>query len=1186
MPGLLTRGESVFRLVLHPQIDIVGASRSLIETAMKHLTAAMILVSVFASTSLLHAQTFQTLCSFNGTNGLYPNGLTLGNDGNFYGTTSYGGISNYGTVFQVTPGGTLTTLVSFNYTNGTYPYSVLTLGNDGSFYGTTTQGGKVTPVFPSGMGTLFTVKTDGTLTTLVAFDLTNGSGPGGALTWGNDGSLYGTSSKGGNGPGLSDGTFFQVTTNGVLTPLAYFHGSNGAYPSAVTLGNDGNFYGTTSDSGSGYGTYGTVFRVTTNGILNTLFSFSYTNGMGVEPGAPLTLGNDGNFYGTTTLGGNIGLHSGDGWGTVFKVTMSGNLTTLHSFNYTNDGGSPSAALLLGSDGNFYGTTSIGGSGGYGTVFEITPSGTLTTLVSFDGSNGDNPSALTVGPDGNLYGVTFYGGSDEGTVFRLMLPPVVITPPQNQTNSAGTTASFTVIASSLNPLGYQWQKNGTNLVDGGNISGSTTNTLTITDVSDSDAALYAVIVSNPNANITNYAALTVIAPPVIVAQPTNQLTLPGTNISFGISLTGSAPLHYQWLFNGTNLLNATNVAYTISTVATNNAGNYSVVVTNSAGGAVSSNAALTVVLSPANRTNYAGSTAVFAATVFSPKALTFQWQKNGTNLVDGGNVSGSTANSLTITDVSDSDAAVYAVIVSNPNASITNYATLTVIDPPIIVVQPKNQMALPGTNISFGISLTGSAPFRYQWLFNGTNLLHATNATYAISAVATNNAGNYSVVVTNSAGSAVGSNAALTVVLSPANRTNHAGSTAVFAAMVFSPEALNFKWQRNGTNLMDGGNVSGSTNVSLAIANVSDADAATYNLVVSDATGSVTTSNALLTVNDLPLFATQPQSQTVLPGSNVTFTASAYGASPLVFQWYFNGSQIGSPMSGTNFTSYAVNNVGSNQMGNYSVQAINAYGSVMSSNAALTVVLLPFITAQPKSQTNAANSTATFSVTVSSLSTLSYQWQENGTNLVNSGKYSGVTNSTLTITAVSSNEAAVYSVAVTNLAGSVVSSNAILTVIYPPVITAQPLGQRLVSGNSITFNVGVGGTAPFSYQWRFNTGNLLNATNATYTIAPAGTNNTGNYSVVVANLAGSATSSNALLVVLVPPWLALELADGYPLLSLNGMLSNNFTVQYATNLTDTNWTTLLSLTNLLTSPYEFLDPAGIVPPSRFYRAVME
>ena len=295
--------------------------------------------------------------------------------------------------------------------------------------------------------------------------------------------------------------------------------------------------------------------------------------------------------------------------------------------------------------------------------------------------------------------------------------------------------------------------------------------------------------------------------------------------------------------------------------------------------------------------------------------------------------------------------------------------------------------------------------------------------------------------------------------------------------------------------------------------------------------------------------------------------------------------MGSPITGTNISFYTLSNVGTNQAGNYSVQVVNAYGSLQSSNATLTVVVPPIITSQPTSRTNNAATTATFSVVASSLSPQSYQWRKDGTNLVNAGRLSGATNSTLTITSVSNSDAAIYSVTVTNLAGSATSSNATLTVIDPPSITAQPLGQRIMLGSSASFNVSVGGTAPLRYRWRFNSASIPNATNATYAIQAASATNTGSYTVVVTNLAGSVTSSNAFLTVIVPPTLALQLWAGYPQLNLNGMLSSNFVVQYSTNLAGPNWMNLLSLTNLSASPYLFLDPAGDGEPARFYRAFM-
>ena len=312
------------------------------------------------------------------------------------------------------------------------------------------------------------------------------------------------------------------------------------------------------------------------------------------------------------------------------------------------------------------------------------------------------------------------------------------------------------------------------------------------------------------------------------------------------------------------------------------------------------------------------------------------------------------------------------------------------------------------------------------------------------------------------------------------------------------------------------------------------------------------------------------------GTNAAFGVSVTSTIPFGYQWQFNGTNL---LDATNAL-YSIPSVGTNNAGYYAVVVTSLAGSATSSNAALTMVL------SPQSQTNPAGATATFIATAFSPELLNYQWQKNGTNLAEGDRFSGTTNSTLTIASVSDADAANYSAVLSDAYSSVTTSNATLTVIAPPSITAQPLGQRITLGGTASFNVSVSGTAPFSYQWRFDSINLLNATNAAYLIQAVGATNTGNYSVVVTNLAGSVTSSNAMLTVIVPPTLELEFWAGYPLLNLYGMLSSNFVVQYSGNLAGTNWMNLLSLTNLPVSPYLFLDPAGDDEPARFYRAFMQ
>jgi uncharacterized repeat protein (TIGR03803 family) len=321
-------------------------------------------------------------------------------------------------------------LYAFTSTNGIAPFAGLCAGQDGNFYGTTTGGGT-----NGGNGTVFRVTTNGVLTMLVSFNNTNGSDPQAGLTLGNDGAFYGTTVEGGTNGGY--GTVFKVTTNGLLTSLVSFGKTNGAYPySGLPLGNDGNFYGTTYLGGSN--NLGTVFKVTTNGVLTPLVSFANTNGAG--PHAGLTLGNDGNFYGTTALGGTNG-----GNGTVFKVATNGVLTTLVSFNNTN-GAYPRASLIPGNDGNFYGTTYYGGGNSLGTVFRVATNGAFTSLVSFNNTNGANPVAgLTLGSDGNFYGTTYSGGSSNlGTAFQVTSNGVLTSLVSfNNTNGANPYAGWTL-----------------------------------------------------------------------------------------------------------------------------------------------------------------------------------------------------------------------------------------------------------------------------------------------------------------------------------------------------------------------------------------------------------------------------------------------------------------------------------------------------------------------------------------------------------------------------------------------------------------------------------------------------------------------------------------------------------------------------------------------------------------------
>jgi uncharacterized repeat protein (TIGR03803 family) len=395
-----------------------------------------------------------TLHSFAGYGGDIPAAaLVQGTDGYFYGTTEGGGRSGVGAIFNITSGGSFTPVYPFTGgSDGSAPEASLVQGADGNFYGTT-FGGNGTPGLTGYYGTVFKVTSGGSLTTLYPFTgASDGKNPGAALVQGTDGNFYGTTEFGGivgSNHGLGAGTVFQITPSGSLTTLYSFTGgSDGSGPYAgLVQGADGNFYGATA--GGGNGSVGTVFQITSSGSLTTLHSFTYAVD-GASPVASLIQGADGNFYGTTGDGG-IG---GQGQGTVFQITTSGSLTTLYSFTGGKDGGKPKSGVIQGADGNFYGTTYIGGSYGAGTVFRITTSGSLSTLYSFtdDAANdgdGAYPVGLVQGTDGKFYGTTAGGGDGGGVGTVFLLNP----PPAYALNTAVVTGTSVDFSATVNPNGY-------------------------------------------------------------------------------------------------------------------------------------------------------------------------------------------------------------------------------------------------------------------------------------------------------------------------------------------------------------------------------------------------------------------------------------------------------------------------------------------------------------------------------------------------------------------------------------------------------------------------------------------------------------------------------------------------------------------------------------------------------------
>ena len=526
---------------------------------------------------------------------------------------------------------------SFSDVSGGYIDSPLVQGTDGNFYGTAAAGGD------SDLGSIFKWSTNGLFTNLYSFGFYFVQ-PAGGLCQGKDNNLYGTAAV---DVFQGNGATFKITTDGLFSVLSVFDGLDGSTPLAGMMqAKDGNFYGTT-EAGGAYG-YGTVYQVTTSGTLTTLVSFGSTNG--AYPSSVLVQGSDGDLYGTTAGGGTNGL------GTVFKITPAGLLTSLHSFSY-NDGATPYAGLIPGVAGEFYGVTYAGGTKRHGTIFQISAAGELTTLYSFAfGQDGGYPmGGLLQAADGNLYGTTQYGGTYGcGTVFQMA--------PDGALN---TLAQFD---------GYNGAYPAAALIqaDDGSLYGTTQN-----GGAQNLGAIFRIVIGGPLQ---------------ITGQPEDQSAYAGETATFTVATSGATPVSYRWQQNGVNLADGRNISGSatatlrITKVTLADAALYSVVVSNAGNSVTSDGAALEVLYAPpiitaqpVSQTCVAGVTARLTVEATGNEPLSYQWRHNGTNLVDGGNLSGSTSGTLVVSGATIENSGSYAVTVSSPLFGISSHgATLTVV----------------------------------------------------------------------------------------------------------------------------------------------------------------------------------------------------------------------------------------------------------------------------------------------------------------------------------------------------------------------------------------------------------------------------------------------------------------------------------------------------------------------------
>jgi hypothetical protein len=498
--------------------------------------------------------------------------------------------------------------------------------------------------------------------------------------------------------------------------------------------------------------------------------------------------------------------------------------------------------------------------------------------------------------------------------------------------------------------------------------------------------------------------------------------------------------------------------------------------------------------------------------------------------------------------------------------------------PGIASQPISRAVPPNSRVVFSVSACGGRPLTYQWKRNGGDLSGATNASYVIVSAQAGTAGDYTVLVSNAAGTILCDPATLTLMALPVITSQPQGLSlgggmpATFTVAASGPGPLSYQWRRNGLPL------SGATNATLLLDSIRRNDAGHYSVLVINPAGAVASSAAHLTVLIPPAISSQPQNQSVLPGASATFSVVASGVGTLQYQWQFNGVDI----PGATGATFTTNNVQLVNEGDYRVLVTDDITTGASVVARLTVRVPPLVLSSSGGVTNVVGSTITMSVTGSGSVPMGFIWRRGAIPLLTNVLMT--TADSFSITNAQVTDSATYRVILTNSGNLnlVINTTFVVRVIAPPEITAQPTNQIVNRGANAVFAVTVGGSAPFEYQWRLNGLNLPNATNAALTVPNVQFDDLGLYQVVVSNLAGSDTSQSAALTLFSEPTLQdlFRFGDGSVRMTLQGPTNRSYSIEASSSLT--NWIPLNTL--FYTNGFmPFTDPTAAGVTNRFYRA---
>jgi len=673
------------------------------------------------------------------------------------------------------------------------------------------------------------------------------------------------------------------------------------------------------------------------------------------------------------------------------------------------------------------------------------------------------------------------------------------PNPNTTVCEGQSVTLNITATSASTLSYQWFRNGNQLLS------NNTNSITIPNISASQAGNYTVEISGGTCGVLTSNTANVVVNPTttITTQPTALTQCIGTNASFTAAGAGTGTLTYQWKKGSNNISGANAATLNLTNISAADAANYSVDVTGTCGTVTSNAVALTVnpatsvATQPSNSSTCIGGNASFTVVAAGTGPFTYQWKK-GSN-----NISGALSATLNITNATAGDAGNYSVEITGTCGTVTsNAATLVVNTSTAINTQPTSLTQCAGTNATFTVAASGAGTLTYVWKKGNNNIAGANTATLNLSNITSTDDGNYTVEVTSNCGTTTSNVATLTVnpltsiSTQPTAATQCVGANASFTVAAAGTGALTYQWKK-GSN-----NITGANSATLNLSNITATDAANYSVDVTGTCGTITSNTVALVVNPLTTITTQPTALTQCAGTNASFTVVGSGAGTLTYQWKKGTNNI----AGANAAALNLNNITATDAANYSVDVTGTCGTVTSNVVALAVNPLTTISTQPIAVTQCAGTNATFTVAAAGTGILTYQWKKGSNNIA------GANSATLNLSSITATDAANYSVDVTGTCGTITSNTVALIVNPLTTITTQPTALTQCAGTNASFTVVGAGAGTLTYQWKKGTNNITGANAAALNLNNITATDAANYSVDVTGTCGTVTSNVVALAV--------------------------------------------------------------------------